>query len=267
MPSTVRDATLLVGGAGLAYALVVGLAAGGIVLPRAMLPILLALPATVVLWTRLAGGDASGARRLMAAWAAGLVVLGTIAMSIAPEAAAEVVAFGPEYRDEMLHWVMTGEGAEGDLGAFLPIHLRRLALFAPLALITGGALALAMGAVMVNYMNLFVASYAAAAGGAAGLLAWFPWALCRIAAFTILGVLLAEPLIRWFRARRDNARRQGGDTAPVLDDASFLHTLSHIVTPRRGRVLAWVAVLLALDVLLKALLAPAWGEHLASLLP
>ena len=56
-----------------------------------------------------------------------------------------------------------------------------------------------MGAAMVNYMDFFVPSYGAAAGGMTALLAWFPWALCRVMAFVILGVLAAEPLVRRLR--------------------------------------------------------------------
>ena len=100
-------------------------------------------------------------------------------MTIAQEAAEAAVLRGKSYRVEMMTWLATGEGAEGDPGPFLPLHLQRLALFLPLSLLSGGALGLVMGAVMVNSMDFFVASYALASSGVPAALAWFLWALCR----------------------------------------------------------------------------------------
>lgn len=95
-------------------------------------------------------------------------------MTIAPEAAEAAVLRGESYRAEMMTWLATGEGAEGDPGPFLPFHLQRLPLFLPLSLLSGGALGLVMGAVMVNSMDFFVASCALASSGVPAALAWFP---------------------------------------------------------------------------------------------
>ena len=75
------------------------------------------------------------------------------------------------------------------------------------------------------------------------LFGWQPWALCRVAAFVVLGVVLAEPLL---------ARLKG--------------------YPYRGlssarRYLAWAAAGIAADWILKAALAPAWREALAAAMP
>ena len=55
---------------------------------------------------------------LLQSWVMGSAVL------LFPEAAAGVVARGPEYAQEMLHWIRTGVGPEGSPRLFLPIHAR-----------------------------------------------------------------------------------------------------------------------------------------------
>ena len=318
-----RDILLLWGAATVAYGFVFALTEAGLDFPPVALPALLALPAALLLVRYLNGDDRGGALVVMAGWAVALVVVGTLAMAAAPEAAAGTVWNGARYQEEMMTWLRTGEGTEGDPRAFLRVHLLRLVLFVPLALLSGGFLGLLMGAAMVNYMDFFVASYAAAAGGGAALLAWFPWALCRVTAFVILGVLAAEPLVRRFRAgswrhfapgtRRLTWIAAGwllADVmlvrplfAPLLRDflAAFeslpprlwmapgllLRVAAAVVVlvaavralgrapeapplpapARRTRLLAAAIVLLIVDAGLKALLAPAWGRHLAGFLP
>ena len=237
-----RDLLMLVGGVPAAYAVGLGLGSMGFGAARWLLPLLLAAPAIQGLWRYLGEGRRAEAVRLMLAWALAIAVCGPIAMAIAPGAAESAVFQGSDYADEMLAWLATGEGAEGDLRQFLPIHLQRLALFVPLSLVSGGALGLLMGAVMLNFMDFFVASYAAAASGVPAALAWFPWALCRVAAFVMLGVVCAEPLVR----------RLGKVTAPV--------------EPGRRRLLYAAGGLLVADVVLKAALAPLWGRFLAGFL-
>lgn len=237
-----RDLLMLVGGVPAAYALALGLAAMGFGLARWALPLLLAAPAIHGLWRYLSEGRRSEAVRLMLGWALALAVFGPLAMAIAPEAAEASVLGGGEYRDEVMAWLATGEGAEGDIRLFLPVHLQRLALFAPLSLVSGGALGILMGAVMMNFMDFFVASYAAASSGVPALLAWFPWALCRVAAFVILGVVTAEPLVR------------------------RLARVSVPLQPGRRRLLYAAGGLLVADVVLKAALAPIWGRFLAGFL-
>jgi hypothetical protein len=237
-----RDLLMLMGGVPAAYAVGLWLGSMGFGAAHWVLPLLLAAPAIHGLWRYLGEGRRSEAVRLMLGWALALVVFGPLAMAIAPAAAEAAVFQGDSYNDEMTAWLATGEGAEGDLRLFLPVHLQRLALFVPLSLISGGALGLLMGAVMLNFMDFFVASYAAAASGVPAALAWFPWALCRVAAFVILGVASAEPLVR----------RLGKVTAPL--------------EPGRRRLLCLAGGLLIADVVLKAALAPMWGRFLAGFL-
>src|SRR5204862_7992077 len=121
--------------------------------------------------------------------------------------------------------------------------LAHVTAFVLLSLVTGSALSIAMGAVLMNYMGFYVASLgrAGAPAWAVLLLGWQPWALCRVAAFTILGVVLAQPLVR----------RTVREAAPLS---------------WRPWLLAAVAGLVA-DAALKAWLAPVWGRWLHAVLP
>jgi hypothetical protein len=102
-----------------------------------------------------------------------------------------------------------------------------------------------MGSVLMNYMAFYVASLARAGvpAWAVVLLGWQPWALCRVAAFCLLGVVLAEPLLarvaRYPYAGLGSARR----------------------------LLIWAAAGDLADWVLKATLAPRWGLWLRGVLP
>lgn len=141
-------------------------------------------------------------RRYGAAWSLGmawalLLSLGVVfQVHAAPDLAATLLN-GEPYRQEMFHWIATGEGSEGELAQFLPIHLSHLAAFVVLCWLSGGYLGLALGAVLTGYMSYFVGSYAVAAQApvAGFFLAWVPWSVVRVAAFVLLGSLLARPLL------------------------------------------------------------------------
>jgi hypothetical protein len=145
----------------------------------------------------------------------------------------------------MLSWIRTGSGAEGDVRLFLPQHLVHLAAFVALSLATASAVSILMGAVLMNYMDFYVASLgrAGAPGWAVLFLGWQPWAICRVAAFCVLGVVLAEPLLS--RVLRY--------PYPGLSAAR--------------RYLAWAAAGILADWVLKSTLAPAWGAWLRAALP
>jgi hypothetical protein len=113
-----------------------------------------------------------------------------------------------------------------------------------LSLATASAVSISMGAVLMNYMDFYVASLgrAGAPGWAVVVLGWQPWAICRVAAFCILGVVLAEPL---------------------------LSRLLRYPYPGLGAARRWIAIaggLILADWALKAALAPAWGRWLRPLL-
>ena len=210
---------------------------GGILLP--VLNTAAAYAAMVVLLRR---GRRRQAVALMLAWAATLAVAATTTFAAWPEPPDARVVNGPAYRDEMFHWIRTGEGREGRPAEFLPQHVLHLAGFVGLSLATASAASMVLGAALMNYMAFYVASLHRAAVPAETVLlfGWQPWAICRVAAFVILGVVLAEPLL------------------------ARLKPYPYAGLGAARRYLSWAAAGIAADWILKAALAARWRETLAA---
>ena len=209
-----------------------------------LLPALNTVPAYLTMVALLRRGERRHAVTAMLVWALALAVGGTISFALWPRPVDAVVLNGPAYREEMFAWVLTGIGREGQPSRFLPQHVAHLAAFVCLSLATASALSITMGAVLMNFMSFYVASLARAGvpTWAVVLLGWQPWAICRVAAFCTLGVVLSEPLLsRVLRYPYDGLRAA------------------------RPYVIAAACGILA-DWALKALLAPAWGAWLRPLL-
>jgi hypothetical protein len=209
-----------------------------------LLPVLNAAPAYAAMVVLLGRGDQRQAVITMLAWAVALAVAGTVTFALWPRPPDALILNGPAYRDEMFDWIRTGVGREGSPRQFVPQHAWHLAAFVLASLATASALSIAMGAVLMNYMGFYVASLARAGAPpwAVVLLGWQPWAIARVAAFTVLGVVLAQPLLRRVRPT----------SAPPVRVAPL--------------VIAAGAALIA-DVALKTWLAPIWGRWLRSVLP
>ena len=141
----------------------------------------------------------------------------------------------------MMEWVRSGEGTESDPSRFLPQHAIHLGGFCFATLVGAGLPGLAAGAALLDYMNAYVASYAAASSmPMRGIfLAWHPWALIRVAAYLLLGVYLTALSLRLWRR-----------TQP-LPPHSWLVTGFGLTV---------------LDVLMKGLLAPGWRDLLVDFL-
>jgi hypothetical protein len=212
-----------------------------------LLPVLNALPVYLVLVHRLRKGERGGAVRTAIWWAGTLALVGTACLAVWPGETGRLVLGGPEYLDRMLTWLRSGEGTEGSLSLFLPRQLLQLALFAVLSLATASALAIAMGAVMLNYMSFYVAGLLKAGAPLWGVtvLGWQPWTISRLAAFCTLGVVLAEPLL----LRLSSSARE--KLNPVGRAPYYVAALSGIVA-------GWI---------LQAALAPLWARWLRALLP
>ena len=209
-----------------------------------LLPVLNAAPAYAAMVTLLRRGELRRAVVVMLVWAAALAVAGTVTFAVWPEPPGPLILHGPDYRDEMFAWIRTGAGSEGSPRLFVPQHALHLAAFVVLSVVTASALSITMGAVLMNYMDFYVASLARAGTPlwAVVLMGWQPWALARVAAFSMLGVVLAPLLLRRLGLIRTSA------------------------PSARPFVIAAASLLLA-DVLLKVLLAPTWGRVLRSVLP
>lgn len=212
---------------------------------RLLLPLLNTAPAYAALVLLVRRGRRGEAVRAMLVWAAVLALVGTWTFALWPTDLGHVVLNGPEYRAEMFRWIRTGEGSEGSPRLFLPQHLLHLVAFVALCLASASAAGITLGAVLMNYMSFYVASLHRAGAPllAVTLLGWQPWALCRVAAFCVLGVVLAEPLL----ARLKPYPYEGLRAA-------------------RPYLLGAAAGILA-DWVLKASLAPSFGLWLRGLLP
>jgi hypothetical protein len=212
-----------------------------------LLPFLNSLPAYVVLVHRLRKGERGGAVRAMLWWAATVAVAGTVAFVWWPEPLGRLVVSGPAYKNEMFHWIRTGQGSEGNIRRFLPEHLVHLGAFLVVGLGTGSAGGILMGAAMMNSKSYYVAALAKAGvpPWAVTLLGWPPWTIARAAAFATLGVLLAEPLATVvFPSAREKLKANT--------------RAAYIVAAMSGLLTDWF---------LKFLLAPTWGHWLRALLP
>jgi hypothetical protein len=212
---------------------------GGVLLP--LLNTAAAYAAMAVLLKR---GRRREAVLLMLAWAATLAITATTVFALRPEPPDARVVNGPAYRDEMFRWIRTGEGREGRPAEFIPQHVLHLGAFVALSLATGSLASMALGAALMNYMAFYVASLHRAGADAAtvALFGWQPWAIFRIAAFVVLGVALAEPV---------------------------LSRVLRYPYPGLRAARPWIAAAaagIAADWILKALLAPHWRERLAAAL-
>jgi hypothetical protein len=176
-------------------------------------------------------------------WAVCLGIV-TVAASVHfPERAGNAIFHGPAYARDMFHWIRTGEGAEGNPMLFVPQHLLHFVIFCLLSAVSASLLSLLMGALLMNYMSFYVASLILASNDrlTAVLMGWHPWSIIRIFSYVLLGVILGEPLV---------CKLAGRDY-----DSS------------RVRPFLWIALSgLAVDILMKALLAPWWGQRLHQLI-
>ncbi len=176
---------------------------------------------------------------LMLLWALGTSVPVILASRADPSGIGPSILRGETYRDEMFAWIRTGVGKESDPGRFLPEHALHFGVFALLAWFTAGAGALALGAVLLDYMNFYVGALLAAAAHPAAVapFAWPVYAVVRVVGYVACATALAVLMLR------------GSDPTD---------------RPRSLRLLAVGVGLVLGDALLKALLAPWWRGRLAA---
>jgi hypothetical protein len=205
----------------------------------ALVPILNTAVSFPFMVAALRRGDLKLAVARMLLWALTMGVAATLLSWVYPGQTEALFVRSADYRREMFTWVMTGRGAESTPSQFIPQQAGHAALFTALALASGGALAMPMGAALMNYMGHYVGTLAGVSRHPAAimLLGWHPWAVIRVISFVVLGVVLSAPLLaRVFAFRID-------------------------WTTGRRLVIAACAGLVA-DIVLKTLLAPAWQRLL-----
>ena len=179
---------------------------------------------------------------VMLLWA----ILQSLAVGIAtigfPETAAETILSGPRYATEMLHWIQTGEGAEGALRLFLPLRLRNYLIFCGLCCLSVSSTALLFGTWQLNYMNFYVAELVRASvhPWVAVLVGWPPWSVLRVTGFILTGIALAVVGLNGIARLRKQPVRQSFPT-PYL----------------------WMGMgLVMADIVVKTALAPTWQQVL-----
>ena len=186
-------------------------------------------------------GQVRRAIAIMLVWALTMAVAATsmAALGWSRTRSGDDLFLRSEYREQMIEWVRTGIGPESQPGVFIPRHIGYAAAFTAAAIATGGALAMPMGAVLMNQMGEYVGSMArqSAHPTTSVMLGWHPWAILRVIGFVMIGVVLSGVLL-----------------SRVL---KFPYSLA-----RHRRFLFIGGGLLALDIALKAVLAPAWGAIL-----
>lgn len=193
----------------------------------------------------------------MLLWALTMGVCATLLSYARPAETDRLFLRGASYRVEMHTWVMTGRGAESTPSVFIPQQIGHAALFAGLAFLTGGLIAMPLGAVLMNYMGHYVGTLAAIGRQPLALmiLGWHPWSVIRIVSFVVIGVVLSAPLVVRLahHERKVRARSEFVEGAPpeLVEGRAYL---------------AWAIAGLVADIVLKALLAPAWQRLLVSLM-
>ncbi|MDJ0708544.1 MAG: hypothetical protein QNJ46_35200 [Leptolyngbyaceae cyanobacterium MO_188.B28] len=163
-------------------------------------------------------------------------------VAIAPERGSEVILRGAAYTTEMLHWIRTGQGAEGSLPLFLPLHLKQYSIFCSLSLVTLGSAALLLGTYLLNYMNFYVVQLVQLSANPwlASFVGWPPWSLLRLVGFIATGAALTALGFTLLAKMRGRLPRY----------------------PFPARLFYTGLGLVVADIVVKALLAPTWRRLL-----
>ncbi|MDW7984027.1 MAG: hypothetical protein RMK16_05020 [Acidobacteriota bacterium] len=203
-----------------------------------VLPVLQTLPVYGFMVWLLRKGAWRSAIRWMWLWAAAVGLVGTLWAYRQGPAVAPLVLYGETYRQKMFDWLRTGQGEESDPRRFLRRHGVELGLFTVTSLTTASLVSMHGGTILMNYMSYYVGSLMRHSDAPfwTFVTAWPVYAVLRVLAYVVLGVLLAEPLLYRLDPDRWGVYR--------LRD--------------RGPWLALAVVGLVADVFLKAWLAPVY---------
>jgi hypothetical protein len=149
-----------------------------------------------------AGWQAHGpawAAAVVGGWAVGTTLVAVPTFVGAAADADRAVLRAKAYRESMLDWLASGRGPESTPLATTWAHVRELAAYLVAAVLTANMASLVLGAVLLNYMNAYVATLLRAAKRrtVVVLLAWNVWSVVRVAAYVVLGAAAANVLGRF----------------------------------------------------------------------
>lgn len=130
-------------------------------------------------------------------WALGTTIVSIYVFCGRPGETDARVARAREYRAQMIEWLSTGRGPESAPVRTAVSHLRELIWYLAAAVATANLASLVLGAVLLNYMNAYVATLLRAARrtGDVLLLAWNVWSIVRVASYVALGAAAATPVL------------------------------------------------------------------------
>ena len=202
-----------------------------------LLPFICAIVPIPVFLQHIRKGRPIAAMMWVLYWCVAQSVAIGLLVAVAPDRTVAAVWRGAAYTEEMFHYIRTGEGPEGSPRLFLPVHLRHYVFMCAISLATVGTGGLVLGTLLLNYMNVYVAELLRASAVPALALAfgWPIWAMLRVVGYAATGAALAD--ISWRKINRPPRRKRATSAY---------------------RLLCFGVVLVLLDILLKALLAPAW---------
>ena len=212
----------------------------------ALFAVLPVLPLGYVYFRAIARREPARAAILALAWAVALSVSIVASAAHSPQAVPSGIWHAASYRAEMVRWIATGIGAEGNLNQFLPRVLAEYVALLLGAALSAGLLGLFLGAILLGYMNGYVGWVLANADPHASpllavFLAWPPWPMARVISFVLAGTASAS----WGYARIFDRHGPRPAVRPL-----FLGSLA----------------MLAADIVLKLTLAPEWRLFLRALL-
>ena len=179
---------------------VVGFRIGWRMKSRLVLPVsqaLLGWVAFLFAWTTVGAFWSAAA---VGAWAIGTTLASVFVFVGRPEATDLRVIRATEYRASMLEWLESGRGPEASVLSTIVRHLREAIWYTAAAIATANLASLVMGAILLNFMNAYVATLIRAARrpGLVVLLAWNLWSVVRVAAYVMIGAGASAPMLRLF---------------------------------------------------------------------
>ncbi len=204
-----------------------------------LLPILQPLPLLPLFYRTIRDNEWNETLYYVFEWILVSVLTVAALATLFPLRTADTVWNSEPFRREIVAWLVTGETGPGNVHVFPLLYLRTAGVFLGTALVSGGLLALPIGALLLNTMSYCYGSLIANADRPLIVLlfGWPVWSLFRVLGFCLCGIALSGLMPAWIRRRQIEKKKT----------IAFL-----------GSGLG----LLAADVLLQWGFAPAWQEVL-----